>query len=402
MPPGMVHSPNTSIDYRADTPSPPASILDESEPHMTSFQGEPRHLHLSQSVFHQPKSFLVHSNVEIDSDDEYDPHQFLHENQSALDDMDPPESLLLDHETSPRRGWSRLLGGARIPTIRRSSPGYAALEADRFPVANGRVLGRDAAVRAWDNVDDLDRFLGRVYTYFVGKGIWTMMLERFCNLLYVWSLQLGWLTRKRILAFVVGFSIFIFNCVDYSQIESGGTLSGIVEKQCLATIHILPLSFLCLFSIWWIIQAIRMVLQVPKLWEMYNFYTFVLEIPDVDMQSVSWATVATRLSRLPPPSKLIGSLSMDVLSIASRIMRRENYVIAMINEPGLLDLNVYGFGTVLTASLEWNLHYCVLGYLFDDSGTVCNGVTSQIGRPTVRPTDHDRLVAGYVYPKMMT
>jgi len=195
MPPDMV-SPNSSVDIRdVETPSPPPSIMDDDG--MTSIHQHlehTRHVHYSEPTFGPSKSaFRDHGNS-ADSDDQHDPQRFLADSEpheyfeSDLpeldDDEDPPESLLMERDASPRRGWSRLLGGARIPA---RNQGYVALEvpSERFPVANGRVLGRDAAVRTWDNVEDLDRFLARVYTYFVGKGIWTMLVERICNLLYV-------------------------------------------------------------------------------------------------------------------------------------------------------------------------------------------------------------------------
>jgi autophagy-related protein 9 len=37
----------------------------------------------------------------------------------------------------------------------------------------------------WANVEDLDNFLKDVYTYFLGNGIWSILLTRVLNLLYV-------------------------------------------------------------------------------------------------------------------------------------------------------------------------------------------------------------------------
>lgn len=65
-------------------------------------------------------------------------------------------------------------------------------------------------------------------------------------------------------------------------------------------------------------------------------------------------------------------------------MRQENYLIALFNKE-LLDLRVplprrvkrlvyndgeQGKGRVLTRSLEWNLRFCLMEYLFDPSGKV--------------------------------
>ena len=74
---------------------------------------------------------------------------------------------------------------------------------------------------------------------------------------------------------------------------------------------------------------------------------------------------------------------LDAHDIANRIMRQENYLIALFNKE-LLDLRVPlppflkrfivpkedGKGRMLTQALEWNLRFCLMEYLFDPSGRV--------------------------------
>jgi len=45
------------------------------------------------------------------------------------------------------------------------------------------MSARERALWRWVNVDDLDRFLEEVYRYYLGKGVWTIGLERILNLL---------------------------------------------------------------------------------------------------------------------------------------------------------------------------------------------------------------------------
>ncbi|KAL8942361.1 MAG: hypothetical protein Q9211_001422 [Gyalolechia sp. 1 TL-2023] len=42
---------------------------------------------------------------------------------------------------------------------------------------------RERAMWRWANVEDLDNFLRDVYEYFLGNGIWSILLSRFLNLL---------------------------------------------------------------------------------------------------------------------------------------------------------------------------------------------------------------------------
>lgn len=83
---------------------------------------------------------------------------------------------------------------------------------------------------------------------------------------------------------------------------------------------------------------------------------------------------------------------LDAHDIANRIMRQENYLIALFNKE-LLDLRVPlppmpvpvlalqrfvgvgeeeedGKGRTLTRALEWNLRFCLMEYLFDSRGRV--------------------------------
>jgi autophagy-related protein 9 len=73
---------------------------------------------------------------------------------------------------------------------------------------------------------------------------------------------------------------------------------------------------------------------------------------------------------------------LDAHDIANRIMRQENYLIALFNKE-LLDLRVplpqifkrfvvedEGKGKMLTQALEWNLRFCLMEYLFDKHGRV--------------------------------
>jgi len=76
------------------------------------------------------------------------------------------------------------------------------------------------------------------------------------------------------------------------------------------------------------------------------------------------------------------SAKLDAHDIANRIMRQENYLIALFNKD-LLDLRVpvpqflegfvsgeEGKGKRLTRALEWNLRFCLMEYLFDQHGRV--------------------------------
>src|ERR1700761_5777381 len=79
------------------------------------------------------------------------------------------------------------------------------------------------------------------------------------------------------------FSTFLLGCVNYSQLrhESVSRLSDIVVDRCLS--HMTGFSFLFIlsFGAFWIWQSMTFVLSIVRLMDMYRFYTYLLDIPDV-------------------------------------------------------------------------------------------------------------------------
>lgn len=62
---------------------------------------------------------------------------------------------------------------------------------------------------------------------------------------------------------------------------------------------------------------------------------------------------------------------MDAHDIANRIMRKDNYFIAMIDRD-VLDLTIplpfLNSRPLLTKTLEWNINLCIMKYVFDEQG----------------------------------
>lgn len=120
-----------------------------------------------------------------------------------------------------------------------------------------------------------------------------------------------------------------------------------------------------------------------------------LIISQADIQTISWPEVVRRIgaireenpltalsSNMPSHNGHATTAKLDAHDVANRIMRQENYLIALFNKE-LLDLRVplpdsirrivgheSGKGRVLTTALEWNLRFCLMEYLFDTSGKV--------------------------------
>lgn len=137
-------------------------------------------------------------------------------------------------------------------------------------------------------------------------------------------------------------------------------------------------------SFYWTIKLTQYILDIRRLWDVHNFFVHLLDIPDSDMQSISWQEVVARLMALrdanPNTSAALhrrnysthSKQRMDAQDIANRLMRRENYMIALFNKD-VLDLTVplpilrHKKG-MLTRTLEWNLSLCILDFAFNEQG----------------------------------
>ncbi|KIS67278.1 uncharacterized protein UMAG_04380 [Mycosarcoma maydis] len=302
-------------------------------------------------------------------------------------DEQDPEDLLSDEELG------LIAGDARNPSAslsyasnrsrkRRTNPSDPRSRAS----AVGGLSAKQKALWMWANVDNLDAFLQEVYAYYVGRGAICIALSRSLNLLTV--------------AFVICFSTFLFGCIDYSSIRHDGQLSDVIVGHCVAGFS--PFAtlvvVLLLAAFGW--QAVQFVLGLSRLRAMHRFYEQLLGIPDADVQSIPWHEVVNRLSALRdqhPTTSLSSADEMelgqrtssslrrshpqplDAHDVANRIMRQENYLIALFNE-NILDLSVPGLRSrspSLTRSLEWNLHFCLLGFLFDSNGQVRHAFLSE-------------------------
>lgn len=86
---------------------------------------------------------------------------------------------------------------------------------------------------------------------------------------------------------------------------------------------------------------------------------------------MTWSELLHRLVLVQGTTRLCAARDLDELDIVGRVMRKENYLIGMLNA-GVLGLYVKGLGPfggrrfMLTKTLEWNLYLCILDPMFDE------------------------------------
>ncbi|GAA5820469.1 hypothetical protein JCM10212_000717 [Sporobolomyces blumeae] len=312
-----------------------------------------------------------------------------YEQDSQDEDAGPDQRLLATSTSSARSSRRR--------------PSSSALDDSRARVRSTRRGGaklsrRDRALYLYAQITDWDQFLERCYTYYVGGGWAVICLGRFLNLLTI-----GW---------VIGFSTFLLGCVDYPKLWHADRLGDAVVPKCVSRLSFSTTSMfaLVLAAYAWRIYAFAK--EIRGLLDLHGFFTEVLEVPEDDIQTIPWASIVSRLSTLQAthpsslssrtaPSDPSASPRLDVHSVANRIMRSQNYLIALLNAPSILDFSLpvptlflrrvlardrigrdglVGGGGGLTRALEWNLDWIVLGLAFDREGKVRDEVVSERAR----------------------
>ncbi|EPX72476.1 autophagy associated protein Atg9 [Schizosaccharomyces octosporus yFS286] len=229
-----------------------------------------------------------------------------------------------------------------------------------------RLTPHDRVLWRWANVENLDYFLQQVYSFYVGKGFSCMIVQRLFQILTI--------------SFVIGFTTFITSCIDWSAVIPHGSLVNATKSHCIAQMSPLDTLFLWLFMSFLCALWIYYLTDIPRLWHIREFFIHALKISSTDMATVSWQRILYRLYKLKNVNALtaedgrVVSLHnmkrLDAQAITNRIMRKENYFIALINND-VIDLELPLLRKrILTHTTEWNINWCIFNFVFDDQGQI--------------------------------
>jgi autophagy-related protein 9 len=233
---------------------------------------------------------------------------------------------------------------------------------------------KEKAMWRWTNVENLDNYLQEVYMYFLDHGFWSIILRRALNLLT--------------LSFIIGFSYFLGACIDYSSLRGSTQMSEILIPRCASKMGTVANVLLWCITFLWITKVFQYIIEIKRLWNMHEFYHHLLDISDGEIQTISWQEIVSRLMALRDANPNIATKKssknrqfaitqnkerLDAHDIANRLMRQENYMIAMINKD-ILDLTLpipfFRNRQLFSRALEWNIQQCVMDYVFNSRGQV--------------------------------
>ncbi|EOX94481.1 Autophagy 9 [Theobroma cacao] len=233
-------------------------------------------------------------------------------------------------------------------------------------------------------IADLDLFFERLYSYYCEKGLWCIIIK--------------WIVELLSLGFTICFSGFFLLFVDWNGLRNAkcgmdAFESGIkpcdLAKEALHQRPLTPLTlskaiivgYLGLFSFYWIFCFLRFFAQLKDTLGIRHFYFNSLHVTDNEIQTMPWATILERVVQLQSAQQLCVVKDLSAHDVVMRLMRKENYLIGMLNKgvlafpistwfPGAGPTVKFGPGgtrhrLILTKTLEWTLNWCILQSMFD-------------------------------------
>ncbi|XP_024386902.1 autophagy-related protein 9 [Physcomitrium patens] len=248
----------------------------------------------------------------------------------------------------------------------------------------------------WGAVTDLDEFFQRVYQYYCDKGFWCIFIQ--------------WLCELASLGFTIGFSGFLVLFVNWpgllnakcgiDAIEEGKFHNCDLVKEALHEHPLTPftlvkaffVTYLALLSIYWLFCFLRFFTQLRDTLEVRHFIHNSLAVTENELQTMAWPTMVDKIVQLQQTERLCIVRQLSAHDIVSRIMRKENYLIGLLNK-GVLGLDlpywVPGAGPmlnhdkkrlVLTKMVEWSLNWCILQHMFDSNFLIHRDFTTNPAR----------------------
>ena len=199
-----------------------------------------------------------------------------------------------------------------------------------------------------------DNFLIKVYNYYHGRGFTCILIDDILNLFG--------------LLFIILYCVFLFECIDYKLLFENNSL---FESTKLSNIkHISFFTILCiiLVSFVFLYKMLRVIEKTKQNIKIKEWYEEHLDIDHEKILTIKWSNIMDKL--LIICNNQVFQPTITKLDIVNRIMRKNNYFIAMVDLNILsLDLNIpcYGKYMFLSKYFEWTLHKCIFNYFFDSN-----------------------------------
>ena len=232
--------------------------------------------------------------------------------------------------SSPNRSFSRVAPldsspNSALLSMYQSSYQSAAPASLEEPLPfNDELLNSDPSPELSLPLPDLDTFFNRLYAYHREGGLWPSLVGRLVVIVT--------------LAFSVLFSCFLLLNVRWATLWECGSHSceGVqlvtweaLERPTQATFAVA--AYLSIFSVYVLWHALSLLYVVKPLLDTRAFYANYLKLGDDVLPLLPWSDVVERLVAVQQRTKLCTFRALTALDITNRIMRKDNFLIALLN-----------------------------------------------------------------------
>uniref|UniRef100_A0A673B4U6 Autophagy-related protein 9 n=1 Tax=Sphaeramia orbicularis TaxID=375764 RepID=A0A673B4U6_9TELE len=215
----------------------------------------------------------------------------------------------------------------------------------------------EGAKSQWHHIENLDLFFQRIS--FIPKNGFTCML-------------LGEIFELVQLLFVVGFTVFLANCIDYDILFANKFVNHTDSSKVTLPDAFLPVDVcsarirhnafmifvLVISGVFWLHRLVKFIYNVCCYWEIRSFYINALKMTMSELPYVTWQEVQARIVEIQKEHQIcIHKKELTELDIYHRILRFKNYMVAMVNKsllPVKFRLPVLGECVFYTRGLKYN------------------------------------------------
>ncbi|XP_073009610.1 autophagy-related protein 9 isoform X2 [Typha latifolia] len=233
-------------------------------------------------------------------------------------------------------------------------------------------------------IADLDIFFERLYDYYCEKGLWCIITK--------------WIVEILTVIFMVCFIGFFLLFVDWNAVRNAKCGMDAVEsgekpcdlaKEVIKSHPLVPFTFvkmiivgsMFILTLYGLLNFLKFFIQLKNTLGVRRFYYNSLKVTDREIQTTPWPKILEKVVQLQESQQLCIVKDLSEHDVVMRIMRKENYLIGMLNKgifafpisswvPGAgptvsTGINGRTNHLIFPKTLEWTLDWCIFQSMFD-------------------------------------
>uniref|UniRef100_A0A7S1PGV2 Autophagy-related protein 9 n=1 Tax=Percolomonas cosmopolitus TaxID=63605 RepID=A0A7S1PGV2_9EUKA len=200
---------------------------------------------------------------------------------------------------------------------------------------------------------NLDSFFKMIYEYYYEKGWICLLLRRLYDL-----------TTTGITIFLSAFLFLFMNWSEllHCDLAECAQINIVTLEALYDPFHFIYLVLFAVHGILffsWCIYLLRCARQMYNFLEIRHFLNHDLNVKDSELQYMKWGELLDKIILFHDTQVRISISELSAKVITSRIMRKDNYLIAFLNQ-NIIDLRILPFtDPILSETLLWNLRWII-------------------------------------------